>query len=140
MVLWRCNLRVSRYARVGSLSLHGTVILALLLASWPASVGFTLLWAILLPLVLGECWRSQQRIAQCDGDLVLLAGHTVRWRQQHWQMPAPPWISRRAILLPLRNEAGQRERLWLFADAMASRDWRLLRQQLLMNNARDDVP
>ena len=138
MVLWQCKLRVSWYARCASLMLHGTVILALLLAAWSASCGYTLLWAGLTVLVVLECLRSQRRIVRREGDLALLPGHIVRWRQQQWQMPIPPWITRQAILLSLRNHAGQRERLWLFADAMESAEWRLLRQQLLMNKERAD--
>jgi len=138
VVLWQCKLQVSRYARWASLLLHGAVILALLLALRAVSFGYTLPWAGLLVLVVLECLRSQRRIVRREGDLALLPGHIVRWRQQQWQMPIPPWITRQAILLSLHNHAGQRERLWLFADGMESADWRLLRQQLLMNKERAD--
>ena len=138
MVQWQCNLRVSWFARFSSLLLHGAVILALLLAPWPASYGYTLLWASLLVLVVLESVRSQRRILNRGGDLALLPGDIWRWRQQPWQMPVPPWITRQAILLSLRNNAGQRERLWLFADGMEKSEWRLLRQQLLMNKEQAD--
>lgn len=140
MVLWQCSLRVSWYARCASLLLHGAVILALLLAPWPARFGYILLWAGLLILVALECLRSQRRIVKREGDLALLPGHIVRWCQQQWQMPIPPWVTRQAILLSLHHHAGQRERLWLFADGMESAEWRLLRQQLLMNKQRATEP
>ncbi|MCS3609234.1 protein YgfX [Erwinia rhapontici] len=102
MVRWRCNLRASRRAQTLSLVLHGTLILALLLAPWPDSVSLPRI--LLLLLVLLEC---------------------------QWRMTSRPWLTQRAIRLTLQNTAGRRERLWLFADGMDSSEWRLLRQHLL---------
>nr|WP_283249087.1 protein YgfX [Erwinia rhapontici] len=65
MVRWRCNLRASRRAQTLSLVLHGTLILALLLAPWPDSVSLPRI--LLLLLVLLECQCSRHRIRHCRG-------------------------------------------------------------------------
>ena len=59
-----------------SLSLHGVVVIALLLAPWPASL--TVVWMLLLTLVVLECVRSQRRIRSREGDIALLADHQLQ--------------------------------------------------------------
>ncbi|WP_168385852.1 protein YgfX [Erwinia amylovora] len=129
MVLWQCELRPSRLAQRLSLLLHGAVMLALLLPTWPASSG--LVRMLLLVLVLFECIRSRRRIGRRQGDIALLEGHELRWRQREWCIISRPWLTGQAILLLLQDTHGQRERLWLFADGMENRNWRQLRLQLL---------
>ncbi|MFG6075155.1 protein YgfX [Erwinia sp. OPT-41] len=129
MALWRSDLRVSWQAQWMSLSLHGVVVIALLLAPWPASL--TVVWMLLLTLVVLECVRSQRRIRSREGDIALLADHQLQWRQKHWRISGRPWMTRRAILLALRSAKGEREKLWLLRDSMNESEWRQLRQQLL---------
>ena len=86
MVRWQCNLRVSRCAQLFSLVLHGTLILALLLAPWSAS-GYCQLGQLLL-LVLLECLRSRQRIRHCQGEISLLPGHVKAGRSSGSMPPA----------------------------------------------------
>ncbi|MDN4628287.1 MULTISPECIES: protein YgfX [Erwinia] len=129
MALWRSDLRVSWQAQWMSLSLHGVVVIALLLAPWPASL--TVVWMLLLTLVVLECVRSQRRIRSREGDIALLADHQLQWRQKHWRICGRPWMTRRAILLALRSAKGEREKLWLLRDSMNESEWRQLRQQLL---------
>lgn len=129
MVRWRCNLRASRCAQTLSLVLHGTLILALLLAPWPDSASLPRI--LLLLLVLLECQRSRHRIRHCRGEITLYKGRVIGWAQCQWRMTSRPWLTQRAIRLTLQNKAGCRERLWLFADGMGSSEWRLLRQHLL---------
>lgn len=112
-----------------SLSLHGVVVIALLLAPWPASL--TVVWMLLLTLVVLECVRSQRRIRSREGDIALLADRQLQWRQKHWRICGRPWMTRRAILLALRSAKGEREKLWLLRDSMNESEWRQLRQQLL---------
>lgn len=135
MVLWRCELRVSWRAQWQSLLLHGVIILLLLLAPWPGS--YTLLWVGLLILIVMECVRSQRRILARVGPIELMTAGQIRWRQQRWSLASRPWLSRWMILLSLRGADGKRERLWLFADCMGQAEWRLLRQQLLMQKELD---
>lgn len=130
MDLWQSELRVSWRAQCLSLLLHGSVVLLLLLAPWP--VNYTPLWLLLLILTLLESVRSQRRIRRRCGTLSWQSGRQWYWREQRWQRQAAPWITPWMILLTLRNSGGQRERLWLFADAMSAAEWRLLRQRLLM--------
>lgn len=136
MVLWRCELRVSWSAQWQSLLLHGVIILLLLLIPWPGS--YTLLWVVLLALVIMECVRSQRRILSRSGPIELLPSGQLRWRQQTWSLAKKPWISRRMILLSLRQAGGKRERLWLFIDSMSNAQWRTLQQQLLMQKGSGD--
>ncbi|ADP11484.1 Uncharacterized protein ygfX [Erwinia sp. Ejp617] len=131
MALWQCELRQSKLAQRLSLLLHGAVMLALLLPAWPASSG--LVRMLSLVLVLLECIRSRRRIRRRRGDVALLTGSVVRWRQRQWQILSRPWLTRQAILLSLHDAKGKRERLWLFADSMEDSDWRRLRMQLLNN-------
>ncbi|MCT2386144.1 protein YgfX [Erwinia pyrifoliae] len=137
MVLWQCELRQSKLAQRLSLLLHGAVMLALLLPAWPASAG--LVRMLLLVLVLLECIRSRRRIRRRQGDVALLGGHALRWRQREWRILSRPWLTRQAILLSLRDAKGERERLWLFADGMADSHWRRLRMQLLNNKEQGNV-
>lgn len=130
MVLWLSELRPSRRARHLSLLLHGAALLPLLLAPWPAALAPW--WGGLLVLTLLESLRSQRRIRCRTGCLSWSLGRQLRWREQRWHLQAAPWLTPWAILLTLRNARGQRERLWLFADAMPPAAWRLLRQRLLM--------
>lgn len=130
MALWHSDLRVSWRAQWLSLLLHGLVILALLLAPWPAS--FTIVWVTLLTLVVFECVRSQRRIRSREGDISLLENKQLQWRQKRWQICGRPWMTRQAILLALRTPAGEKEKLWLLRDSMDEEEWRHLRQQLLM--------
>ena len=133
MVLWQSELRLSRCARRLSLLLHGAALLPLLpllLAPWSAAVAPW--WGLLLALTLLESLRSQRRIRRRTGYLSWPPGGQLRWRDQRWHLQAVPWLTPWAILLTLRNAGGQRERLWLFADAMPPAAWRLLRQRLLM--------
>lgn len=129
MVLWHSDLRVSWRAQWVSLLLHGTAILALLLAPWPAR--FTLVWMLLLTLVVLECLRSQRRIRSREGNLSLLEAGQLQWRQKRWQICGRPWMSRQAVLLALRSSTGEKEKLWLCRDSMDEAKWRLLRQHLL---------
>jgi len=130
VALWRSDLRVSWQAQWISLLLHGMVMLALLLAPWPASL--TAVWMLLLTLAVFECVRSQRRIRSREGDIALLADRQLQWRQENWRICGRPWMTRQAILLALRSAKGERERLWLLRDSMAEAEWRQLRQQLLM--------
>lgn len=129
MALWHSDLRVSWRAQWVSLLLHGVVILLLLLAPWPAS--YTVVWMLLLTLVVFECVRSQRRIRSREGDIALLEGRQMEWRQKRWQICGRPWMTRQAILLALRSPRGEQEKLWLLRDSMAEDEWRLLRQHLL---------
>lgn len=136
MDLCQCKLRASRCALQLTLLLHGAVMLALLLAPW--SGADALIFPVLLMLVAVECARSRLRIVRRKGHFILHSGGTVSWQQRQWLILSPPWLSQQAILLSLRDERGQRETLWLFADAMLNREWRLLRQQLLIHQVRVD--
>lgn len=109
--------------------LHGVVILALLLAPWPAS--FTLVWMLLLTLVVFECVRSQRRIRSREGVISLLEHQQMQWRQKRWQICGSPWMTRQAIFLKLSSAKGEKEKLWLCRDSMDEDDWRALRQHLL---------
>lgn len=129
MALWHSELRVSWRAQWISLLLHGVVILALLLAPWPAS--YTLVWMLLLTLVVLECVRSQRRIRSREGDIALLEGRQMEWRQKRWRIQGRPWMTRQAILLTLRSAKGEREKLWLLRDSVSEEAWRQLRRQLL---------
>ncbi len=129
MALWHSELRISWRAQWISLLLHGVVILALLLAPWPAS--YTVVWMLLLTLAVFECVRSQRRIRSRQGDIALLEGRQMQWRQQQWLIHGRPWIIRRGILLTLRSAKGSQEKLWLLSDSMSEDEWRQLRQLLL---------
>ncbi|WP_041692112.1 protein YgfX [Erwinia billingiae] len=129
MALWHSDLRISWRAQWISLLLHGVVILALLLAPWPAS--FTLVWMLLLTLVVFECVRSQRRIRGREGVISLLEHQQMQWRQKRWQICGRPWMTRQAIFLKLSSAKGEKEKLWLCRDSMDEGDWRALRQQLL---------
>ncbi len=129
MALWHSDLRVSWRAQWISLLLHGVVILALLLAPWPAS--YTVVWMLLVTLAVFECVRSQRRIRSREGDIALLEGRQMQWRRQQWQIHGRPWITRQAMLLTLRSAKGAQEKLWLLNDSMSEDEWRQLRQQLL---------
>ncbi|MGB9097630.1 protein YgfX [Erwinia sp.] len=129
MALWHSDLRISWRAQWVSLLLHGVVILALLLAPWPAS--FTLVWMLLLTLVVFECVRSQRRIRSREGGISLLEDQQLHWRQKRWQICGRPWMTRQAIFLKLRSTKGETERLWLCRDSMDEDQWRELRQHLL---------
>lgn len=109
--------------------LHGAVILALWLVPWPGSA--SLARVALLALTLRECLCSLRRTQSWQGALMLHEGHEFYWRQRQWCMASPPWLTRQAIRLSLRDSKGRRARLWLFADGMDNSEWRLLRQQLL---------
>lgn len=135
MVLWRCELRVSWAAQWQSLLLHGAIILLLLLLPWPG--GYTLVWVLLLMLVTLESVCSQRRILSRVGPVDLLDAGQIIWRQKRWFLKSKPWLSRRMILLSLRSVEGEREWLWLFFDSMEPREWRMLRQQLLMQKEPD---
>lgn len=130
MAQWHAELRVSWRAQWISLLLHGVAILALLLAPWPAS--YTLVWMLLLTLVVFECVRSQRRIRSREGDIALLEGGQVQWRQKRWHITGRPWMTRQAMLLTLRTPSGDREKLWLLRDSMDEEAWRQLRQLLLI--------
>ncbi|WP_042959116.1 protein YgfX [Erwinia tasmaniensis] len=136
MVLWQSELRKSTLARRSSLLLHGMVMLALLLASWPVSA--TPVRMLLLALVLLDCLRSLRRIRRRQGNIALLGGRALRWRQREWRILSRPWLTRQAILLSLRDAKGERERLWLFADGMENSSWRCLRMQLLIDREADN--
>lgn len=136
MVLWRCELRVSWAAQWQSLLIHGAIILLLLLIPCPGS--YTLVWIVLLTLVLMESIRSQRRILSRAGSIELLSSRQIHWRRQPWLLVSKPWISRWAIMLPLRSAEGKREWLWLRSDSMDNTEWRLLRQHLLMPKQTDD--
>ncbi len=129
MALWQSDLRVSWYAQLISLLLHGAVILLLLLAPWPAD--YTVVWIALLTLVIFECVRSQRRIGHREGRVVWLDASRWRWRKQSWFMVRRPWLLPQGALVTLRNAQGQRERLWLMRDSMDEADWRALRQQII---------
>ncbi|MEW5288486.1 protein YgfX [Erwinia papayae] len=129
MALWHSDLRVSWRAQWVSLLLHGMVIIALLLAPWPAS--YTVVWMLLLTLVVFECVRSQRRIGSREGEIALLEGRQFQWRQRRWQISGRPWITRQAILIPLRSAKGEQEKLWLVADSMSAEEWRDLRKHLI---------
>jgi len=129
VALWHSDLRVSWLAQWVSLLLHGTAILALLLAPWPARL--TLVWMLLLTLMVFECVRSQRRIRGREGEIALLEAGQLQWRQKRWQICGRPWMSRQAMLLALRSAAGEKEKLWLCRDSMDEEEWRLLRQHLL---------
>ena len=129
MALWHSDLRVSWRAQWISLLLHGVVILALLLAPWPAS--YTVVWMLLVTLAVFECLRSQRRIRSREGGIALLDGRQMQWRQQRWKIHGRPWIARQAIFLTLRTAKGVQETLWLLSDSMSEDEWRQLRQQLL---------
>lgn len=129
MVQWQCNLRASRHAQMLSLMMHGGLMLALLLAPWPDSASLPRI--VLLLLVLLEYLRSRYRIRRCQGEITLRQGPVVCWEQCQWHMASRPWLTQRAILLPLQSPTGRRQRLWLFADGMENGEWRLLRNQLL---------
>nr|WP_244633686.1 protein YgfX [Erwinia persicina] len=109
--------------------LHGGVMLVLLLVPWPASA--SLAKVALLLLTLRECLRSRRRTRRWQGLFVLLSGQRVQWQQAQWQLVSPPWMTRQAVRLSLRDSQGRHKRLWLFADGMDNSEWRLLRQQLL---------
>ncbi|MBP2168153.1 toxin CptA [Erwinia toletana] len=128
MVLWQSDLRVSWQAQWVSLLLHGIVILLLLLAPWPPD--YTVVWLILVTLVVLESVRSQRRIRRREGAVALLSKRRLRWRQQEWDITRRPWRIGQSILLSLRDNKGQRERLWLVRDSMEEADWRQLRQAL----------
>lgn len=129
MALWHSDLRVSWRAQWVSLLLHGMVIIALLLAPWPAS--YTVVWMLLLTLVVFECVRSQRRIGSREGEIALFEGRQFQWRQRRWQISGRPWITRQAILIPLRSAKGEQEKLWLVADSMSAEEWRDLRKHLI---------
>jgi len=129
VVLWQSDLRVSWQAQWLSLSLHGAVILLLLLAPWPPD--YTLVWIVLLTLVVLESVRSQRRIRRREGAIALLSAQRVRWRQQEWRLSRRPFMLKQAMLLVLKNPQGQRELLWLVRDSMDEAEWRQLRQLLL---------
>lgn len=129
MALWRSELRVSWQAQWLSLLLHGVVVVALLLAPWPARL--TVVWMLLLTLVVFECLRSQRRIRSREGDIALLDDGQLQWRQTYWRIGGRPWMTQWAILLTLRSATGEREKLWLLRDSMNEAEWRQLRQQLL---------
>lgn len=130
MALWHSDLRVSWRAQWISLLLHGLVILALLLAPWPAS--YTPVWMLLLTLVVFESVRSQRRIRGREGAIALLENSEMAWRQKRWQIVGRPWITQQAIFMALRTANGEKEKLWLLRDSMDEEAWRQLRQQLLM--------
>ncbi|WP_428945225.1 protein YgfX [Pantoea sp. FN060301] len=129
MALWHADLRISWRAQWISLLLHGAVMLALLLAPWPAS--YTPVWMLLLTLVVFECLRSQRRIRSREGILRLVAPRELEWRQSRWRLCGRPLMTRQAILLALRSPQGEKEKLWLMRDSMDEEAWRQLRQQLL---------
>lgn len=130
MALWHSDLRVSWRAQWVSLLLHGVVILALLLAPWPAS--YTPVWMLLLTLVVFEAVRSQRRIRGREGDIALMENREIAWRQQRWAICGRPWMTRQAIYIALCSAKGEKEKLWLLRDSMDEAAWRQLRQQLLM--------
>lgn len=128
MVLWQSNLRTSWQAQWTSLLLHGAVILSLLLTPW--SPDYTVAWMMLMVLAMLECAHSQRRILCRKGLIVLLSDRRVRWRQQECNIIRRPWRIGQLILLSVRNQKGQSERLWLMRDSMDEAAWRQLRQCL----------
>lgn len=131
MVLWQSDLRVSWQAQWLSMLLHSAAIAVLLLAPWPPKL--TPIWGVMLILVLLETVRSQRRIRCCEGEIMLLNQQRLRWRQQEWHLLQRPWITRRVILLSLRNDLNKRQRLWLLRDSMSDIAWRELRQCLMFS-------
>lgn len=129
MALWQADLRVSWRAQWVSLLLHGAVMLALLLAPWPAS--YTPVWMLLLTLIVFECLRSQRRIRSREGLLRQVDQRDFEWRQMRWRLRGRPLMTRQAMLLTLRSPQGMKEKLWLMRDSMDEEAWRQLRQQLL---------
>ena len=136
MVQWQSDLHVSWQAQWVSLMLHGVVILLLLLAPWPPN--YTVVWMVLLTLVVLESVRSQRRIRRREGAIALLTERRLRWRQKEWRITRRPWQIGSAMLLMLRDNNGQRERLWLLRDSMDEASWRQLRQCLLRKESVDE--
>jgi len=135
VVQWQSDLHVSWQAQWISLLLHGVVILLLLLAPWPPN--YTVVWMVLLTLVVLESVRSQRRIRRREGAIALLTGRRLRWRQKEWRIVRRPWRIGSALLLILRDNNGQRERLWLLRDSMNEASWRQLQQCLLSKDTGD---
>ncbi|WP_343552416.1 protein YgfX [Pantoea sp.] len=124
-VRWQCNLRASRSARALNVTLFLLCSVLLLSLSWPAEWA----WgeAPLLLLLWAEGWRNERRLVQRVGCLALDAQGDWLWRGLRWQAERKPdWLPY-GVLLVLRNQQGQRWRLWLMHDNLPPAEWRTLR-------------
>jgi toxin CptA len=143
VVLWQCDLRVSWRSQLSSLGIHGAVMLLILLAPWPDNCWG--IWLGLLVLVVFECIRSQRRISLRHGEIRLLDGGLLQWRQHQWQIKQPVWMLSYGMLLVLRRATHTPHRwpcrryrcqkLWLASDSMSKEEWRKLRSLLLAYQA-----
>jgi toxin CptA len=122
-----------------SLGIHGGIMLAILLAPWPA--GYWPVWMTLLLVVIFECIRSQRRITSRHGVISLLDNNRLIWQHEEWVIKKPVWMIDSGILLSLHREKRKgglrqamrrsRRKLWLASDSMSQEEWRRLRQLLL---------
>lgn len=87
----------------------------------------------LLLLLLMEGWRHHRLLQQRHGQLALDQQGNWLWDNIYWRNTrAPGWLPV-GVLLVLRNEQGQRRRLWLMYDNMPAGSWRSLRACCFMN-------
>lgn len=130
MVLWQSELRVSWRAQWLSLLLHGVVAGIVLILPWP--LNYLPVWLILLSLVVLDCVRSQRRINARHGEIKLLDGRRLSWKNQTWNIVGNPWMFNTGMLVRLRGKSASRTHyLWVAADGMEQSEWRELRRILL---------
>ncbi|MDE9458609.1 protein YgfX [Xenorhabdus bovienii] len=133
MALWHCELKVSRHSRLFSSGVHGVIMLAALLAPWPAN-GFYLWFPLFVIIMVSWVW-SQTNIRRCQGRLALFSGQKMHWQKAAWKLTRPPWLSRYGMVITLhafdKTESIRHRsliRLWVASDSMPPKMWRHLNQ------------
>nr|WP_310617474.1 protein YgfX [Pantoea cypripedii] len=132
-VRWQCNLHPSRSARALQALMLGCCCVLVVALPWPE------MWCWgkvpLLLLLLMEGWRNHRLLQQRRGRLALDQQGHWEWDNSNWRnVRAPGWLPI-GVLLVLRNQQGQRRRLWLMYDNMPSGYWRALRAHCFMHTS-----
>ncbi len=126
-------MQASRSARALNATLFLLCAGCLLSLSWPPDWAWGR--APMLLLLLLEGWRNERRLVQRVGCLALEAQGDWLWQGARWQMQRQadwlPW----GVLLVLKNQQGQRWRLWLMYDNFPPGEWRTLRAICFLRDA-----
>lgn len=124
-VRWQCNLHASRSARALNVAFSLLCAGLLLSLSWPDEWAWGK--AVMLLLLLAECWRNERRLLQRVGILALDVKGDWLWRGMRWRAERKAdWLPC-GVMLVLRNQQGKCWRLWLMHDNLPPGEWRTLR-------------
>ncbi|WP_240629268.1 protein YgfX [Pantoea rodasii] len=109
------------------------VMVGLFSLSWPE--GWRWGKALLVTLMLLECWRNEGRLKRRTGRLVVDEQGDWLWCGTRWQLARKAdWLPF-GVLLTLRNQQGKRWRLWLMHDNLPPYAWRTLRASCFLHDA-----